>query len=171
MSECIWLSDRLSALPADQADWSSEDLRHLDVCESCRREWELVRATRGLGNRLFAAFDAGATASAVRQRLHQARVDRARQIRAWVFAGMAAAAAVSAMVLTGDRPDPLVRSEPVATGFRIPLPELDGLQPAELDSVLQTMDQSPATGGTLENASPGNPENGDLDTVLESWEG
>ncbi len=36
MSECTWLSDRLPALPADQAEWSLEDQRHLNGCESCR---------------------------------------------------------------------------------------------------------------------------------------
>jgi hypothetical protein len=170
MSECTWLSDRLPALPSDQAEWSLEDQRHMTGCESCRREWELVRATRRLGERL-PEFDPVSTGSALRRRLHQAGTDRARRIRAWIFAGMAAAAAVAAVLWTSDRPDPLLRSEPVATGFRIPLPELDGLQPAELDSVLRTMDQAPASGATLETTAPGDTGSSDLDIVLESWEG
>jgi hypothetical protein len=109
--------------------------------------------------------------NALRLRLQHARADRTRRIRAWVFAGMAAAAAVTAVLWTSDRPDPLLRSEPVATGFRIPLPELDGLQPAELDSVLQSMDQAPAPGAALETTAPADTNNGDLDIVLESWEG
>ena len=171
MSECTWLSDRLSALPADLAEWSPEHQRHLAGCESCRLEWELVLAARRLGERRLPGFDAASAAGALRRRLHQARVDRGRQIRAWIFAGMAAAAALAAVLWTGDGPDPLQRPEPVATGFRIPLPELDGLQPAELDSVLRTMDQAPANGASLENAAPGDTGAGDLDVVLESWEG
>ncbi|HEX2251386.1 MAG TPA: hypothetical protein VHH32_13655 [Gemmatimonadales bacterium] len=170
MSECTWLSDRMAALPADQAEWSAEDQRHLIGCESCRREWELVRAARRLGEQL-PDFDPVATNAAVRRRLQEAAAVRTKRIRAWVFAGMAAAAAVAGVVWTGDRPDPLLRSEPVATGFRIPLPELDGLQPAELDSVLRAMDQAPASGATLESTAPADTGNGDLDFVLESWEG
>jgi hypothetical protein len=170
MSECTWLSDRLTALPADLTEWSLEDQRHLNGCESCRREWELVRAIRRLGEQL-PDFDPGSTANALRRRLQHAGADRARRIRAWVFAGMAAAAAVTAVLWSDDQPDPLLRSEPVATGFRIPLPELDGLQPAELDSVLRTMDLAPATGATLEPAAPADTGSGDLDIVLESWEG
>jgi len=170
MSECTWLSDRMPALPANQAEWSLEDQRHLNGCESCRREWELVRATRRLGERL-PAFDPVSTASALRLRLQQAGPGRARRIRAWIFAGMAAAAAVTAVLWRDDQPEPLLRSEPVATGFRIPLPELDELQPAELDTVLRTMDQAPAPGATSETAAPADTGNGDLDIVLESWEG
>jgi hypothetical protein len=41
------------------------------------------------------------------------------------------------------------------------LPELDSLQPAELDSVLQTMDEPVRTDSTLD----------DLEGFLDSWEG
>jgi hypothetical protein len=41
------------------------------------------------------------------------------------------------------------------------LPELDGLQPAELDSVLQTMDEPAPADSTLD----------ELEGFLDSWEG
>jgi hypothetical protein len=170
MSDCTWLSDRMPALPTNRAEWSAEDQRHLIGCDSCRREWDLVRATRRLGEQL-PDFDSVSTSNTLRRRLQQASTDRAGRIRAWVFAGMAAAAVLAAVLLSGDRPDALLPSEPVATGFRIPLPELDELQPAELDSVLRTMDQAPASGATLETGAPADTSNSDLDIVLESWEG
>ncbi|HET9465994.1 MAG TPA: hypothetical protein VFO71_10710, partial [Gemmatimonadales bacterium] len=91
------------------------------------------------------------------------------------FTGLAAAAAIAAVVWGGGVEGVLTRpddsSPVVATGLAIPLPELESLQPAELDSVLQTMDEPSISGVPVDE--PGlsdlNPE--ELKSVLDSWEG
>jgi hypothetical protein len=59
---------------------------------------------------------------------------------------------------------------PVA-GLQIPLPELDSLQPAELDSVLQAMDEPVVDGSTLDAPSLGDLDATELQSVLDYWEG
>jgi hypothetical protein len=55
--------------------------------------------------------------------------------------------------------------------LRIPLPELDSLEPAELDSVLQTIDEGGVQGSTLDSPDLGELDNEELETVLDYWEG
>ena len=59
----------------------------------------------------------------------------------------------------------------VATRVSIPLPELETLEPVELDSVLQTMDESIVGGPTSEEPALGDLNNDELERVLNSWEG
>ena len=56
-------------------------------------------------------------------------------------------------------------------GLLIPLPELDSLPAAELDSVLQTMDESGADGSGLDTPDLGELNTDELETVLDYWEG
>jgi hypothetical protein len=51
----------------------------------------------------------------------------------------------------------------VVAGLQIPLPELDSLQSAELDSVLQTIDEPSVGDSTLDGTV--------LEDFLDSWEG
>ena len=59
----------------------------------------------------------------------------------------------------------------VAGRLTIPLPELDSLGPAELDSVLQTMDEPLVSGSSTDDPALGDLNNDELQRVLDSWEG
>jgi hypothetical protein len=59
----------------------------------------------------------------------------------------------------------------MVAALQIPLPELDSLQPAELDSVLQTIDEAGVESSTLDSPDLGELDNDELETVLDYWEG
>jgi hypothetical protein len=170
MSECTWLSDRMPAVALGRMEWSPEELQHLSGCESCQREWELLRAADRLGDRLLPAFDARASSRTLLQRLDRSRKYRRRL--GWGFGGMAAAAAIAALIWS-DNPNtsPAVGPTPVVAALQIPLPELEGLQPAELDSVLRGIEQPAADDPALESPELRDLDSEELETVLDTWEG
>jgi hypothetical protein len=171
MSECQWLSDRMPAVALGRAEWTPDEARHLSGCRSCQDEWKLVRLTSRLGEGALPAMEAGTTSQAVLDRLKAARVERLRR-RAWSFAGLAAAATLAAVIWTERPPSqPEVPPPSVVAGLRIPLPELDSLQPAELDSVLQTMEEPLVDGSTLDEPTLGDLDSTELQRVLDYWEG
>jgi hypothetical protein len=162
MSECQRLSDRMPAVALGTAEWTPDEVQHLGGCPSCQEEWDLVRRTSGMGAEIGLQLEATVTAQTLLQRLEHARLERLRQ-RAWSFLGLAAAATIVAVVWT-ERPVTRPEIPPassIVAGLQMPLPELDNLQPAELDSVLNTMDEPVAADSTLD----------DLEGFLDSWEG
>lgn len=161
MSECHWLSDKMPAVALGTAEWGPDEALHLGTCPWCQDEWDLVRASSRMGREVGLGLDATSTSNAVLHRLERARSERLRG-RAWSFAGLAAAAAIAAVVWT-ERPTnrPMAATPAVVAGLQISLPELDSLQPAELDSVLQTMDEPAPADSTLD----------ELEGFLDSWEG
>lgn len=170
MSECRLLSDRMPLVMSGRTTWTADEAAHLSACRSCKNEWELVRATSRLGAGMEQALDAVSTSRAVLQRMAQERVVRSRR-RTWSFVALAAAATITA-VLWSSRP--VTRPEsplPVVARLQIPLPELDALQPAELDSVLQTMDEPLVNGSTVEAPELGDLDVEELQSVLDFWEG
>ena len=175
MTDCQWLSDRIPAVALGHAEWTEEEARHLSGCPICRGEWEIVRAAGRLGAGLEGRLDPDAVAGVVAGRLRSAqRTERLRR-RTWSVAGLAAAAALVVAVWSGrmDRtvePGPAVGSLAVGE-LAIPLPELDYLQPAELDSVLQTMDEPNLIGSTGEDPDLADLNSDQLKRVLDSWEG
>ena len=172
MSSCTWLSDRMPQVALDRAEWTTDEIQHLSTCHSCQQEWALLRAAIRLGDRAVVEVDAPSLSRALQQRLVRSSV-RQRQRRAWGFAGMAAAAALAGLLWSGRADPPLPRpaSSPVVAGLQIPLPELEELQPAELDSVLRDMDRpgpdidTLQAGDSLEAGAPA------LETVFDYWEG
>ena len=174
MSDCEWLSDRMPVVALGQAEWTPDESRHLDECLSCRREWELVQLASRLGNDAGLTLDPAAIAAGVLRRLDQAREDGRVQRRAWSFAGLAAAAALVAAIWTGGLQGGATKVPTLGTAvagrLTIPLPELQSLEPAELDSVLQTMDE-PISGSTADDAALGDLNNDELERVLNTWEG
>jgi hypothetical protein len=58
-----------------------------------------------------------------------------------------------------------------ATQALVPLPELELLEPAELDSLLQRMETPVAGSSTLDAPSLGDLEDTELEQVLATWEG
>lgn len=171
MSDCTWLSDRMPLVALGRAEWTAEEVRHLNACDPCRREWEVLRATARLGDQAAAGLDVAAITRALHQRLGRT-VDRGRRRRAWGFAGMAAAAAVVGLLLTGRDDPPLPGpTTPVVAGLQIPLPELEDLQPAELDSLLRGMDRPAPDIDTLETTDSGAIDAPQFETVYDYWEG
>jgi hypothetical protein len=161
MSGCEWLSERMPAVALGRAEWTADEIQHLNGCRACQEEWEVVQRTNRLGQEIGRSLAAGPTSQVLRERLARARAARARR-RTWSYAGLAAAAAVTAVVWT-HRPPPrtLPHATAIVAGLPMALPELDGLQPAELESVLQMMDDPAPADSTLD----------ELESFLDSWEG
>jgi len=159
MSECHWLSDRMPQVALGTAEWSPDESQHLGTCRWCQEEWDLVVRSSRLGREVGRNLEAAFIANGLLQRLERARRDRRR--RGWGLAGLAAAA-IAAVVWTGHPVPRSAHPAPgIVAGLQLALPELDGLQPAELDSVLQTMDEPAPADSTLD----------DLEGFLDSWEG
>lgn len=172
MTECTRLSDRMPMVTLGRQEWSAEEKRHLDECGSCRAEWELVQAASRLGRKVGQRVDEASVSRAVLARLGSLQAARKRR-RVWSAAGLAAAATIAGTIWTGSRVDRPARApvpSAVAT-LQIPLPELDSLQPAELDSVLQAIDEAGAQGSTMDSPDLGELDNEELETVLDYWEG
>jgi hypothetical protein len=170
MSDCTWLSDRMPLVALGRAEWTADEIHHLSGCASCQREWELLRAVSRLGERSGVAIDAASMTRVLQQRLGWANRQR-QQRKAWGFAGMAAAAALAGLLWTGEADPPLPPPSSAVAGLHIPLPELEDLQPAELDSVLRGMDQPAPDLDTLETTDPEALEAPELETVYDYWEG
>jgi hypothetical protein len=171
MIECTRLSDQMPAVALGRTDWTEEEIRHLTDCESCRAEWELVQAASTIGEGIGEVSGRAEMAQAVLLRLAAHRTTRRRS--AWSVAALATAAGVAALIWSGSapiRPRSPVKAPQVA-GLLIPLPELDSLPAAELDSVLQTMDESGANGSGLDTPDLGELNTDELETVLDYWEG
>ena len=152
MTECHRLSEKMPAVAVGTAEWSPDEAQHLDTCGSCQNEWDLVHRSSRMGREVGLQLEAAATSQALLHRIKRARSDRSRRRRRWSFGGLAAAAAVAAVFWTG-RPAPRVigTAPAVVAGLQMALPELDSLQPAELDSVLQTMDEPAPADSTLDD--------------------
>ncbi len=176
MKDCGWLSDRIPAVVLGRAQWTPQEVRHLQECAACEQEWRVVLAASRLGQGVQGRIDTEATtASLLRKLRDERRADRARH-RTWTLGGLAAAAAIAVAVWTGspgEFSDRAGQTGPLAAAqLEIPLPELENLQPAELDSVLQTMDDP----NNFRDPSTGDPELSDLtsdelERVLDTWEG
>ncbi len=173
MSDCEWLSDRMPVVALGQAEWTPEESRHLTACVACRQEWELVRRASRLGEDIGLTLNHSAIAAGVLHRLKLDREGGRLRRRAWSFTGLAAAAALIAAIWTGGIQGGTAKpalGTVVAGRVTIPLPELDSLQPVELDSVLQTMDD-PGGGSTPDDPALGDLNNDELERVLNTWEG
>jgi hypothetical protein len=164
MNECRLLSERMPEVAQGQAEWTPTELHHLSGCADCRREWELVQAATRLGEGV-PVLDPDVMSRALLSRLERSRTRKAR-VRIWTVGGLAAAAALAAVLWTGEP-----ESSPRATAVTFSLPELDDLPPAELDSVLRHMDEPLASDPTMENGELGDLSNEELQSVLELWEG
>ena len=171
MSECTKLSDRIPEVALGRVRWTPDQAAHLRACAECRAEFALVQATIGLGRKAPALSDPGATAAAVERRLVQVRSRRAGVER---MAGVAAAAMLVLAVWT-RWPAPPERPASGTTNSAaqalVPLPELELLEPAELDSLLERMEAPVAGSSTLDAPSLGDLEDTELEQVLATWEG
>ena len=171
MTECCRLSDRMPAVALGRSAWSPEEARHLADCRDCREEWSIVQLSSRLGSRVSAGLDSREISRGVLDRLKREEERRLR-LKAWGFAGLASAAAAAAVLLAGRTAAVPERSQaaPLVASLEIPLPELDSLLPAELNEVLQTIDQ-PYVGNTDNDSAAGDPDEEDLAGGLDTWEG
>jgi hypothetical protein len=172
MSNCVWLSDRMPAVAQGRAEWTLDETRHLAQCPSCLEEWELVQVANRLGEGLRLTPEPGVIAESVLQRLkqEQARVHPSL----WRWAAVAAAVAFFAALWMSPLNGPfsgLGGIGPVAAEADFPLPELESLQPAELDSVLRLMDEPVAGSAPVEVPDLADLNSDELQRVLDSWEG
>jgi hypothetical protein len=172
MSECTRLSDRIPEVALGRARWTPDQAAHLQACADCRAELAVVQATIALGRKAPGLSDPARVAEAVERRLVGGRSRRAWGSR---VAGLAAAAALLLTVWTRWPAGPLERAAsraPVpASQALVPLPELELLDPAELDSLLQRMEMPVAGSSTLDAPSLGDLEDTELEQVLATWEG
>ena len=171
MNDCTWLSDRMPAVAQGQAEWTLDETRHLARCPSCREEWELVQVAKRSGDGLRLASEPALMARAVLQRLQR---ERARQSWVWSWATVAAAVAFLAALWMKPLNGPFSGEREIGSAVaasEFPLPELESLQPAELDSVLQTMDETAGGSSTLEDPDLADLNSDELQRVLDSWEG
>ena len=56
-------------------------------------------------------------------------------------------------------------------GTLVPLPELEGLGTAQLDTLLQSLDRPLDDSSTLDASTLGEHEDGELEQVFATWEG
>jgi hypothetical protein len=173
MNDCERLSDRMPDVALHRAEWSPEEATHLAGCAGCAAEWQLVLAARALDEGAPTAADPATLSLAVQRRLAEDRLRRAATRRAWSFVGAAAAAAaILVAVMTGrDAGSAPASQVAVQAGALVPLPELEGLESAQLDTLLQSLDH-PSTGtSTLDASTLGEHEDGELEQVFATWEG
>jgi len=173
MNGCDRLSDRMPEVLLHRSAWSPEEAAHLAGCAECRAEWKLVQAARALDEGAPTVSDPSALAAALGRRLAEDRAVRARVRRGWAFAGAAAVAAgLLVAVMTGREPDTAGVS-PAATRAEalVPLPELEGLETAQLDTLLRSIDRPFAGTSSLEASTLGEYDDGELEQVFATWEG
>jgi anti-sigma factor RsiW len=175
MSECGLLSDRIPAVMMGQAIWTAEEARHLEECPACRQEWSLLHSASHLGQSVQHQIDVEGLAASLLQRMRRERQERLLRRRTWTVGGLAAAAGLLVALWTGGldlRTGTSPATGSLASGsLGIPLPELDSLQPAELDSVLRAMDAPDVGSLTAEDLDIRDLNSDELERVLDSWEG
>lgn len=174
MSECGRLSDRIPAVALGRAEWTAVESRHFSDCRACQEEWEVVRVASRLGQGPGGSLDTTALANRVLQQLARQRAGNRRRGRMLSWTGLASAAAIVAAVWTGglERGTGAPPVGSISAGPpSIPLPELESLEPAELDSVWQTMDEQIVGGLTGDDPALGDLDSDELERVLDSWEG
>jgi hypothetical protein len=171
MSGCTRLSDRMPEVVHGRSRWTADEAAHLATCAECRRELALVQATVTLGRRAPRLGDAEGMAATIQHRLAGVRT---RRIGVQRIGGLVAAAALLLTVWTKwpERPvaSPVGTARPASQAL-VPLPELELLDPAELDSLLQRMEMPSVGGSTLDAPGLGDLEDTELEQVLATWEG
>jgi hypothetical protein len=172
MNDCERLSDRMPDVALHRIEWTPEEAAHLAGCADCLAEWRLVLAARALDERAPTVSDPSALPVALQRRLAADRALRARVRLAWSFAAAAAAAAAILTAVVTQRDGGPAGARTVAgTEALVPLPELEGLETAQLDTLLQSLDRPFAGTSTLDASTLGEYEDGELEQVFATWEG
>lgn len=167
MTACERLSDRIPDVARGRAAWTAEEAAHLAGCAECRAEWRLVSSVNRIAAGAPAPRDPAALTAGVLRRVEAER----QSVGSWwrPLLGAAAAAAIAAGVWTAMQDD--VTPSRAAPGVEIALPELDPLETAELDSLLDLIDSIPAAWSALGEPTLGDLDADELEQVLGTWEG
>jgi hypothetical protein len=173
MNDCERLSDRMPDVALRQSEWTPDEAAHLATCADCLAEWELVLAARALDESAPTVSDLTALPGVLQRRLLEDRARRTRARRAWSLAAAAAAAAAILVAVVSQRdPGPAAGVRTVAgVETLVPLPELEGLETGQLDTLLQSLDRPSAGTSTLDASTLGEYENGELEQMFATWEG
>ncbi len=169
MTACERLSERIPDVKQGRSRLTAEETAHLAACAECAAEWRLLGAVHAIGAAAPVPGDATRLTAGVLRRLAE---DRRIRLRSWrgrlVGAGVAAAIATALWTaVQGGAPAPESPLPPV----EIALPELEPLETAELDSLLETMDSTPAAWSALGEPTLGDLDADELEQVLGTWEG
>jgi hypothetical protein len=153
-----------------RSTWTDEESSHLADCECCQEEWVVIQVASRLGSTIGADLDWAAASGGLLQRLARQK-ETVRRQKAWGFAALSGAAAAAVMLWAGQPNTGKAPSAPPATvaSLKIQLPELDNLLPAELNAVLQTMDE-PSPGSSDDRAASDS-EDEELENGFDIWEG
>jgi hypothetical protein len=173
MNGCTRLSERMPDVALHRATWTPDEAAHLAACADCGAEWELMLLARRLEAHAPITAVPSALVTTLHQRLAEDRIARRRSRRAWSFAGAAALAAAILVAVATDRPaEPTPTIGPIAgADALVPLPELEGLGAAQLDTLLRSIDR-PSTGSSgLDASTLGEHEDGELEQLFATWEG
>lgn len=172
MTDNAHLSDRMPEVAHRRSTWTVQEEAHLASCSDCRAEWELVAAARELGDAAPALTRPDAVTTVLHRRLAADRSSQIRTRRTWSIGAIAAAAAILIGVLLRPAAPAALAPQVVAgADALVPLPELEGLGTAELDTLLQSIDRPVAGSSALDASTLGEPEDGELDRVFATWEG
>lgn len=168
--ECGTVQDRMPAVAAGRAAWTTDEARHLEACAACAAEWRLVQAARRLGARAEARVQPAALTRAALAGVRARR--RARWTRLGWVGGLAAAAALVLMVTRPRGRAPDAAPAPLAAAeFHLPLAELDQADAEALEAVLDQLDAPVSEGSSMDAPSLGDLDDTQLERVLRSLEG
>jgi hypothetical protein len=181
MIQCDVISDRMPDVALGRTSWSTEERAHIDTCSDCQAEWRLVQSASRLGASLPPLLTPEVMAAGVLGRLAGERTAVRARRRAWLAAGVAAAAVIIAVRLSRSpsrTPLPVVPAPaPVAVApvntmdQTVSLPELDGLPDGELQAILGSLDESTTAPSELDGSGLDNLDDHELEDVLGAWEG
>lgn len=174
MSPCAFLSDRMVLVADGTADWTAAEAEHLATCPDCRAEWRLTQGARRLGSEAARRTDAARVSRQVLATLAGER-RRRRSFRVGGLVGLAAAAALAIMVSTADRRGPGDDAGNVAVveadGLQLRLAELESLNEAELEAILDGLEVPLSEGAGGAPPALGDLDDTQLERVLRSLEG
>jgi hypothetical protein len=167
---CDTLRDRMPDIALGRAEWSDDEARHLESCAECVTEWRLVSLTATMGAAVADRVDPARIAEAVLEdRRAGTPVVSIRRRAAWA-AGVVAVAAALLLVfggLLGPAPESPTTADAGWLG-----PELDDLETTELILVLDQLETTSMDVLYQPGASSVDElETGELEDVLQAWEG
>jgi hypothetical protein len=172
MNRCTRLSERMPEVARHHSTWTPDEAVHLAECAECRGEWELMLVARRLEAHAPTTADPSALAATLRRRLAEDRITQRRARQAWSFAGAAAVAAAILVAVMADRRVEPAAPRPIAgADALVPLPELEGLGAAQLDTLLRSIDRPSTEASSLDASTLGEHEDGELEQLFATWEG
>lgn len=169
MIDCTLLSDRMIAVAHGRAVWTAEDRAHLAACPDCSGEWSLVQRGARLGIAVGQELPAELLATRVLAELRKPAPARFPRLRTWRWVALPIAAALAVMVWRGQPPAPEPAAGVTVASSQGLLPELEGLESSDLESLLDVL---PATESPVGDARGlGDLDEDELQTMLRSLEG